>query len=431
VSAPSIPGDPQHALLDAIFSHAPVGLGFWDAELRYRRINDALAEINGVPVDDHIGHTPGELLGALGTEAEAPLRQVLATGESVTGVSHSGVMPAKPGEHRHWLASYYPVLDPDGDTVGVAAAVVEVTQQHEAEAERLKLLKDAVTARAHAEAAQIRAESAQGRAEAAHARTEFLAEAGRRMAISMDYEATLQEVAEIAVPVIADYCVVTVARTGGRLERLAVAHFDSEITRIARETMMEHPSRRSDPTGPGAVIRTGEPELVEEIDAAFLERTALSPQQRAAMLASGLSATLIVPLKTPDGTIGAISFAMAESGRAFTEEDVSLALGLAGRAALHIRNAQLYTERSHIAQTLQAGLLPRSLPEIPGVEVAARHRAAGTANEVGGDFYDVFPSEEGVWTALIGDVTGKGPEAAAVTSLAPPPWPATRCAPRP
>jgi serine phosphatase RsbU (regulator of sigma subunit) len=130
-----------------------------------------------------------------------------------------------------------------------------------------------------------------------------------------------------------------------------------------------------------------------------------------------LSSSVVVPLASPDGVIGTLSFAMAESGRRFSGEDASLITDLAARAALHIRNAQLYTERSHIARTLQAGLLPRVLPDIPGLEVAAEYLAAGES-DVGGDFYDVFPNDEGVWTALIGDVTGKGPEAAAVTSLA-------------
>jgi phosphoserine phosphatase RsbU/P len=84
---------------------------------------------------------------------------------------------------------------------------------------------------------------------------------------------------------------------------------------------------------------------------------------------------------------------------------------------LHIDNARLYTERSSIADTLQRSLMPAVLPAIPHVEVAARYRAAGDQNEVGGDFYDVFPSEEGVWTATIGDVSGKGAKAAALTAL--------------
>ena len=101
----------------------------------------------------------------------------------------------------------------------------------------------------------------------------------------------------------------------------------------------------------------------------------------------------------------------------YGEDDLRLAEILASRAALAVENARLYEERSHIARTLQRSLLPPALPEIRGLELAARYRAAGDQNEVGGDFYDVFRGRGDVWTLLIGDVAGKGPEAAAVTSL--------------
>jgi serine phosphatase RsbU (regulator of sigma subunit) len=97
---------------------------------------------------------------------------------------------------------------------------------------------------------------------------------------------------------------------------------------------------------------------------------------------------------------------------------VEFAEELARRAGMAIDNARLYTERTRIAHTLQARLLPERLPEIPGVRMAARYRAAGELNEVGGDFYDVFPRSGEEWALVVGDVSGKGAEAAAVTALA-------------
>ena len=90
---------------------------------------------------------------------------------------------------------------------------------------------------------------------------------------------------------------------------------------------------------------------------------------------------------------------------------------ISDRHQVEAENARLLAERTYIAETLQRSLLPRSLPAIEGFEVAARYRAAGEQYLVGGDFYDLFESEPGVWTALIGDVSGKGPEAAAITAL--------------
>jgi len=115
---------------------------------------------------------------------------------------------------------------------------------------------------------------------------------------------------------------------------------------------------------------------------------------------------------------GAITLVWAESGRTYTQDDLPLAEELAARAALAIDNARLFQERDHIAVALQRSLLPPELPSIPSIELAARYRASGAGNEVGGDFYDVFETGEGNWSLVIGDVCGKGPEAAALMGIA-------------
>ena len=414
-----MPNDPQHALLDAVFTHAPVGLVFWDRDLRYQRINEALAAINGVEPEAHLGRTPADVLGPeLGAEVEATLRDVLEREVKADGIELRGETQAQPGVIRQWVASYYPVVSGEGATVGVAGAVIEVTELRRVQAERTEALKAALYARARAEAAQIRAEEAQRDAERARERTEFLAEAGRRMATSMDYGQTLQGIAEVAVPAIADWCAVTLREPAGELRTVAVAHFDPERTSLAHALGDRYPPRLGDAAGAGRAIATGEPELIGDIPDELLVTAAHDAEHLEILRGLGLRASLVVPLRVAGAVLGALTLVMAESGRGFEPADVSLATSLAARAALQIRNAQLYTERSHIAKTLQAGLLPRRLPQIPHFEVAARYLAAGDQNDVGGDFYDVFPTgEEGVWAALIGDVTGKGPEAAALTAL--------------
>jgi serine phosphatase RsbU (regulator of sigma subunit) len=128
---------------------------------------------------------------------------------------------------------------------------------------------------------------------------------------------------------------------------------------------------------------------------------------------------MTVPLVSRGRVLGALTFASSESGRTFGDADLGLAQDLARRAALSIDNARLYEERSHIARTLQRTLLPRRLPDVPGVEVASFYQPAGAMKtEVGGDFYDVFEAGEGMWGVVIGDVCGKGVEAAALTGLA-------------
>src|SRR3712207_4960035 len=99
----------EDSLLRALFDAAPVGQAVWDTELRYALLNPQLAEINGFPVEEHIGRTPSELLGEVGVHAEAALRRVLETGTTVLEMEFSGETPAEPGAARHWLASFFPV----------------------------------------------------------------------------------------------------------------------------------------------------------------------------------------------------------------------------------------------------------------------------------------------------------------------------------
>jgi serine phosphatase RsbU (regulator of sigma subunit) len=115
-------------------------------------------------------------------------------------------------------------------------------------------------------------------------------------------------------------------------------------------------------------------------------------------------------------TLGAMTLVTAESRRALNRSDVELAELIAARAAVAIENARVYSERSKIAHTLQQSLLPQRLPEIPGYELASVYIPAFESTEVGGDFYDVWETG-GSWIVTIGDVTGKGVEAAALTSL--------------
>ena len=131
-----------------------------------------------------------------------------------------------------------------------------------------------------------------------------------------------------------------------------------------------------------------------------------------------MTSAMMVPMRVRDRVFGVISFVSAESGRRFSDADLRLAEDLALRAGTAVENARLYRARTTIARTLQASLLPPVLPEVPGVEAGALYRPAGEEHEVGGDFYDLFATTEDHWFAVIGDVCGKGAEAAAVTALA-------------
>lgn len=237
------------------------------------------------------------------------------------------------------------------------------------------------------------------------------------MAQSMDWETTLEAVVRSAVPDLADWASLTTVENR-RLRVVAVAHSDPERERVAWELVRHYPRDIARPRGAANVIRTGRVEFVEDLSPEVIGAAAEDPEHRRLLENLNVRHYAIAPLTTPSGVLGALTFVLGDSGRRFTPEDLQLITSLAARAALHIQNSRLYTERSHIAQVLQASLRPRALPSIPGAEVAARFQAAGDQIEVGGDFYDIFRSDLSAWTAIIGDVAGKGPEAAASTALA-------------
>jgi PAS domain S-box-containing protein len=127
------------ALLDTLLAKAPVGFAFMDQELRYRRINEALAAINGLPPAAHLGHTLHESLPTLAPLLEPLHRRVLDTGEPIVNVELCGEKPTAPMEQGHWLASYYPVRAPDGRVLGVGVVVIDMTERRRADEVRAQL----------------------------------------------------------------------------------------------------------------------------------------------------------------------------------------------------------------------------------------------------------------------------------------------------
>ena len=130
-----------------------------------------------------------------------------------------------------------------------------------------------------------------------------------------------------------------------------------------------------------------------------------------------MGSVISVPMTAAATVVGALVFVNEVGSRAFDENDLEIAAEVARRAALAIENARIADERARVADALQRELLPPSLPSMPGWEVATMYEPAGEINEVGGDFYEVFPVAGG-WAVVLGDVSGKGAAAAAVTAEA-------------
>ena len=256
----------------------------------------------------------------------------------------------------------------------------------------------------------------------AHKRAElgerFISESSRLLASSLDPDEILEQVATLAVPEVADWCAVDLLRVDGQLERVALAHADPEMLEKGLEVSRLYPPRSDQTTGPAHVVRTGRSDLAEEVPVELLRRATEDERHLELVLELGMRSAMTVPMTARGDTVGAMTFVTGPSGRRFDRRDLELAEELARRCATAVENARLYGERAYIARTLQESLLPSELPEIPGIETAARFLPTGEGNEIGGDFYDLFPSGRRGWTVVIGDVCGKGPAAAAVTALA-------------
>ncbi len=246
----------------------------------------------------------------------------------------------------------------------------------------------------------------------------FLARSGEVLASVLDPNELLVEIANLAVPELADWCSVEVLNDAGMLERKALAHVDPTVRERAIDLSRRYPPDPDAPQGMYQVLRSGQAELYPDIPDEMLRQAAVDAEHYRELTAIGMRSAIIVPMTTRSRTLGTLSWVNGRPGRRFDEQDVELAQELGRRCATAIDNARLYSERSYIARTLQQSLLPVELPDIPGIEVAARFRPTGDGNEVGGDFYDLFETGNRGWTVVMGDVCGKGPDAAAVTALA-------------
>jgi PAS domain S-box-containing protein len=266
------------------------------------------------------------------------------------------------------------------------------------------------------------AQEAHADAELARERIAFLARAGEVLGSSLDYHETLARVARLAVPRVGDWCVIETDEDAGN--PLTIAHTNESKVELARELRRRYPPRPDATTGTSNVLRTGEPELYREITEEMLAAEARDPQHFELLRELGLRSVMVVPLKVQGRAFGAITFASSQPHR-YGPEDLVFADSLARRAAAAIENARLFRETqesrerfAYLARTLQSSLLPQQIPVVPGMRAAVRYRAAAEGTEVGGDFYDLFPTVEDEWAVVMGDVCGKGAHAAALTGLA-------------
>lgn len=244
---------------------------------------------------------------------------------------------------------------------------------------------------------------------------DFLVAASRDLDASLDFERTARNIVETAVPDLAEFCVLDFVRDDGWIGGSIVGAADP-----AAAATLEEIRRRSplDPRGrhPVAqVIAAGEPMIWRDLTAPeVMADVVQSDAHRQLIEETRYQSAAVAPLMARGSTLGAISFLHASSDLRYDANDLGLLGELADRAALALDNARLYEERGRIAANLQRGLRPPEPPYVEGLDIAVTFDAFGEGMEIGGDVYDILPTDDGCWV-MIGDVAGKGGEAAGVS----------------
>ncbi|WP_328967118.1 SpoIIE family protein phosphatase [Streptomyces sp. NBC_00239] len=382
------------AALQSLFTQSPIGLATLGPDLRFLRVNDALARMNGVSAAEHIGRRLTEVVPGVNAAAlEATMQQALDRGSAVVDARRTGRTPADPDHDRTWSCSYAPLLDGSGRRLGLIASIIDITDGQRAQVE----------------------------AERARARFALLAEAGTRIGTTLDLRQTAEELVQVLVPQLADSADVQIlesvlepdeagASTQGLLRRLAAVFPDptAPTAKLAPGQTFQIP--------PGSVyeriIADGRPVNLYQSDVPALIKDPRADALRS-YLATHIGSARLIPLAARGKVLGAVAVTRLREREPFDEQDCVLLDEVVARAALNIDNARMYTGQRAAALTLQRSLANHALPEVEGLELTGRYLPASD-HDVGGDWYDVIALPGGRTGLVIGDVMGHGIHAAAV-----------------
>ncbi|MEH1982020.1 MAG: PAS domain S-box protein [Nostoc sp.] len=435
--------DESLALLNAWLTSSPVALAFLDTELRYIYANEALAAINGVPQNQHIGRTFREVLPEWVAQIEPVFEQVMATRQPLLDQEVSGET-YPPGVYRYALVSYYPVCLPDGQLLGVGISSIDITQLkqteqalRESEAKFRSVVesnmigigfwdKDGKITDANdallnmvgytreelvagtlrwqdltpteyvpldKQATQfqdspfctpyqkeyIRKDGSRlsilvggshfegtvdrgaffvldiTERKQAEERLRYIAQISSLLSTSLDYEQTLEQIAKISVPQLADWCSVDILNDDGSIRRLPIAHADPSKAELARK-LQESATDYKGASAITRVLRTGQSELISELSDSLLVASTQNQEHLELVRQLGMKSVMIVPLITQGQILGTISFVSAESARRYDRTDLTLATEITHRAALAVENARLYRDINqalvHYAESL-------------------------------------------------------------------------------
>ncbi|MFF3518133.1 SpoIIE family protein phosphatase [Streptomyces sp. NPDC002573] len=386
-------GATDGSVRESLLTHAPIGIVVRDLQLRCTWANDAMESHDGIPRDRRFGRRLKDSLPGFEAEAlEVVMRQVLESGTTMVH-EYRAWPPADRRRERVFSASFFCLQDADGTPLGVCSLSVDVTGNRRAR-ERLAILSEAST----------------------------------RIGSTLDVMQTGQELAELAVPLLADHAVVDlvesvplgvepsarIGTTSGRLpllRRAGLATIDPNIPElpfVREEVVHPHPNSSF-----AAVLRMGRSHLEPVLDTHAGPWVDHDPVRAQKVRDSGIHSLMIVPIRARHCVLGLALFGRSEEQKPFQEDDLLLAEELVTRAALCLDNALQYARERTAALTLQRDLLPHRVRGGAAVEVASRYVPADMDHGVGGDWFDVIELSGARVALVVGDVVGHGINAAA------------------
>ncbi len=244
---------------------------------------------------------------------------------------------------------------------------------------------------------------------------QFLLDAGKMLGASLDPERTLESLARLAVPRLAESAAVYMPEADGSLGMRVIAHQDPAKLELARDLVRRFPATSST-EGIVTVMRTGESVLVPHMPPEALAAVARDEEHAAALREIGISSVITVPLRAGGATIGVLQLVNSTPGRIASEAERRVAESLAARASIALDNARLFARERQIAAAFQSAALPVSLPDVPGLALDAVYEPGSSESLVGGDWYDALRLRDGRLVVSVGDVAGSGLEAAVIMS---------------
>ncbi|MET8536998.1 SpoIIE family protein phosphatase [Streptomyces sp. NPDC005065] len=377
---------------ESLLARAPIGIVVHDLQLRCTLVNDVMEHHVGVPHDRWFGRHLKDLFPGFEAEAlEAVMRQVLESGTTKVH-EYRAWPPASRGQAHVFSASFFCLQDASGQALAVCSLSVDVTGNRRAR-ERLAILSEAST----------------------------------RIGSTLDVMQTGQELANLAVPLLADHAVVDlvesvpfgvepsgrIGTTSGRpplLRRAGLATIDPDVPElpwVREEVVHVHPASSF-----ANALRTGGAHLEAVLDTAgpWVDHDPVRAQK---VRDTGVHSLMVVPIRARRCVLGLALFFRSEEQTPFQEDDLLLAEELVTRAALCLDNALQYARERTAALTLQRDLLPHHVQRHAAVEVASRYVPADTDRGVGGDWFDVIELSGARVALVVGDVVGHGINAAA------------------